>query len=190
MTLWTVQPEQLYASILKTGTYICDPARSSMPEFTEMYDWLVRQMQERVGMPPDGVVYPVWAWYAQNGKHKQPDLRSERWGYGKAGDRFVCMEIEVPDEQVLLSDFDQWALILLDGLISETEEEDMWQEKVYQALSDEKKLEMKYENWKRVFDISPLNSQWMRRGEWIQANFWVLTKDMIRGVRRFTAAGH
>ena len=49
------------------------------------------------------VIYPVWAWYAQNGKHYKPDLRSERWGYGSAGDKFAC--IEVPDEQVLLSDF-------------------------------------------------------------------------------------
>jgi hypothetical protein len=45
---------------------------------------------------------------------------------------------------------------------------------------------IKHENWKRVFDVSPLDNEWRRRGEWIQATFWVLTKDMIRKVRHFT----
>ncbi len=112
MTLWTMQPVELYQSILETGKYICDPKQGSMPEFIEMYDWLVEQMKERVGKPPEGVIYPVWAWYAQNGKHYKPDLRSERWGYGSAGDKFACIEIEVPDELVLLTDFDLWGIVL------------------------------------------------------------------------------
>lgn len=100
------------------------------------------------------------------------------------------MEIEVPDEQVLLSDFDLWSLILLDALISETEEEDHELDRIYQALTPEKQLEMKYENWKRVFDVTPLDNAWMRRGSWIQATFWILTRDMIKKVRYFTAAKH
>lgn len=47
---------------------------------------------------------------------------------------------------------------------------------------------MKYRNWERVFDISPLDNDWIRRGEWIQATFWMLTREMIRQVRYFTAA--
>lgn len=187
MILWTFQEEEIYLSILKTGKYICDPQKMSMPEFTEMYDWLVVQMKERIGNPPEGVIYPVWAWYAQKAQHKKPDLRGERWCYGKGGEKFVCLEIEVPDEQVLLSDFDSWGLVLLDALISETEAEDTELERIYESLSPEKQLEMKHENWKRVFDISPLDNEWMRRGEWVQATFWVLTRDMIQKVRHFTA---
>lgn len=188
MVLWTIQPEELYRRILETGVYICDPQQCSMPEFSEMYDWLAEQMKARIGTPPEGVVYPVWAWYAQRGKHHKPDLRSERWTNGSAGDKFVCIEIEVPDEQVLLSDFDSWELVLLDALISETEAEDHELDRFYQKLSSEKQREMKYRNWERVFDISPLNNDWILRGWWIQATFWVLTKDMIRKVRYFTAA--
>lgn len=125
---------------------------------------------------------------ADHQKHHKPDLRSERWTNGSAGDKFVCIEIEVPDEQVLLSDFDSWELVLLDALISETEAEDHELDRFYQKLSSEKQREMKYRNWERVFDISPLNNDWILRGWWIQATFWVLTKDMIRKVRYFTAA--
>lgn len=188
MILWTIQPESLYHSILKSGSYICDPQQFGMPEFKEMYDWLVIQMKERIGEPPEGVTYPVWAWHTQKSKRQKPDLRSERWSNGYAGDKLVCMEIEVPDEQVLLSDFDLWSLILLNALITETEEEEQELDKIYKALSPEEQLKMKYENWKRVFDVTPLENMWMRRGSWIQATFWILTKDMIKKVRYFTAA--
>lgn len=80
MILWTMQPVEVWQEIQETGVYFCDPARSSMPEFTDMYEWLIRQMKQRIGPPPAGVAYPVWAWYMQNGKHRKPDLRTERWG--------------------------------------------------------------------------------------------------------------
>ena len=100
-----------------------------MPEFVEMYNWLVLQMKKRIGDPPEGVIYPVWAWHTQRSKRHKPDLRSERWANGYDGEKFVCLEIEVPDEQVLLSDFDLWSLILLDSIITETEEEEKTEER-------------------------------------------------------------
>ena len=55
MTLWTIQPEELYHSILETGQYVCDPKQIVMSEFTEMYNRLVLQMRERIGEPPEGM---------------------------------------------------------------------------------------------------------------------------------------
>lgn len=188
MTLWTIQPEGLYHSIIKTGKYVCDPHQLSMPEFTEMYDWLALQMKGYIGEPPEGVTYPVWAWHTQNSKHQKPDLRSERWRNGCGRNKFVCLEIEVPDKQVLLSDFDLWSIIILDSLITETEEEYNEIYTIYNSLTPEKQLEMKYENWKRVFDITPFDNAWIRRGAWIQATFWVLRKEMIKDVRYFSQA--
>ena len=120
-----------------------------MPEFVKMYNWLVLQMKKRIGDPPEGVIYPVWAWHTQRWKRHKPDLRSERWANGYDGEKFVCLEIEVPDEQVLLSDFDLWSLILLDSIITETEEEDHKLTEIYKELTPQKQLEMKYKNWNR-----------------------------------------
>ena len=50
------------------------------------------------------------------------------------------------------------------------------------------KNKMMTENWIRVFDVTPFENIWTKCGEWIQATFWVLKKDMIRDVRFFTAA--
>lgn len=55
----------------------------------------------------------------------------------------------MPDEQVLLSDFDLWSLILLDSIITETEEEDHKLTEIYKELTPQKQLEMKYKNWNR-----------------------------------------
>ena len=40
MILWTMQPVEVWQEIQEAGVYRCDPARSSMPEFTDMYEWL------------------------------------------------------------------------------------------------------------------------------------------------------
>ena len=139
MILWTIQPIEIWKMIQEAGVYRCNPKQSSMPEpeFVEKYEWLIRQMKKRIGPPPGEVTYPVWAWYKQNSKHKKPDLRSERRGYGPGDDDYVCIEFEIPDDQVLLSDFDVWHIILNNGLISETEEEDERQEKYYESLTAE-----------------------------------------------------
>ena len=45
-------------------------------------------------------------------------------------------------------------------------------------------------NYVPLFDVTPFENEWTRRGPWIHATFWVLTKDMIKKVRRFKAAKH
>ena len=188
MILWTSQEEAVYNELLKTGVYRCDLNLSPMKDCRKQYDWLVRQMKQRIGPPPEQVTYPVWALYQQDGKHRKPDLRRERWAVGCNGERFACLEIEIPDRDVLLSDFDAWCMLLSDFLISDTEQEGCCLEAQYEALSPSEKRRMKDKNWERVFDLSPLNNGWSRRGYYIQANFWELRLEQVRDVRFFRAA--
>ncbi|MFC2716385.1 MAG: DUF3841 domain-containing protein [Stomatobaculum longum] len=187
MILWTCQEEAVYNELLKTGVYRCDINLSSMKDCREKYNWLVRQMKQRIGPPPEQVTYPVWAIYQQSDKYRKPDLRRERWEFGCDGERFACIEIEIPDREVLLSDLDVWCIILSDGLLSDTEE-DRRLEAQYEALSPSEKRRMKEKNWERVFDLSPLNNGWARRGYEIQATFWELRLEQVRDVRFFRAA--
>ena len=188
MILWTCQEEAVYNELLKTGVYRCDLNLSSMKDCREKYDWLVRQMKQRIGPPPEQVTYPVWAIYQQSDKHHKPDLRRERWECGCDGEHFACIEIEIPDRDVLLSDFDAWCIILSDFLISDTEQEGCRLEAQYEALSPSEKRHMKEKNWERAFDLSPLNNGWTRRGYEIQATFWELRLEQVRDVRFFRAA--
>ena len=188
MILWTVQEEYVYRQIIEKGVYRCDFSLSSMSEWKNEYDWLVRQMKVRIGMPPEGVEYPVWAWYRHDGKRSNPDIRRERWRLGPKGNRYVCLELDVPDREVLLSDFDAWSIILLHSLISFTEEEDNILNERYETLSAEAQLLMKEKNWERAFELTPMDNGWFRKGDTIQATFWELRKEHIRKVRFFTAS--
>ncbi len=188
MILWTIQPLHILKQIEETGVYICDPERFSMPEFVEHYDWLVERMAERIGPPPVGVKYPVWAWYMQEGKRSKPDLRRERWGYGPGNEDYTCIELNVPIREVVLSDFDLWSLVLLNALISETEADDAAIESIYESLSVDQKETYKRKNWEQIFEIKSLHNGWITRGDWVQATFWQLKKEYIRRVVHFRTA--
>lgn len=184
--LWTMQTRDVWESLQRTGVYRTDTALCWMAEeLPHAYSWLAREMTKRVGPPPQGVDYPVWAWYMQNGRHKKPDLRSERWGYGPGDEDYCCIELEIAPQRVLLSDFDVWHGVLNNGLISDTEEEDVALEAFHASLSDEEKTAYKEKNWEHVFDISPLSNNWTTRGEWVQATFWELRREDVRAVRFF-----
>ena len=184
--LWTMQTRDVWESLQRTGVYRTDTALCWMAEeLPHAYSWLAREMTKRVGPPPQGVDYPVWAWYMQNGRHKKPDLRSERWGYGPGDEDYCCIELEIAPQRVLLSDFDVWHSVLNNGLISDTEEEDVALEAFHESLADAEKTAYKEKNWERVFDISPLNNNWTTRGEWVQATFWELRREDVRAVRFF-----
>ena len=88
----------------------------------------------------------------------------------------------------MLSDFNAWSLILSDVLISYSEEEDEALYMEYNSLSFDEKRCMKEKNWERVFDLSPFENDWIRRGDTIQATFWELRREQIRAVRCFEAA--
>ena len=185
MILWTFQPIEIWNLIRETGTYRCDPAKCSMPEFADAYQWLIRQMEQRIGPRPNGVEYPVWAWYMQNGKQRKPDLRSERWGYGQGDEDYVCIELEIPDEQVLLSDFDDWHAVLNNWILTDSMEESDRLEVYLESLPPNEQKAFREHNWEQVLLPAPAEVAPSDDGKWVQATFWELRKDMVRDVRFF-----
>ena len=83
MRLWTTMPARVYKeTIEKTGIYQCDPDKSEVltwddsgRQFANAYDWMSRYMTEKIGPPPEGIKYPVWAWYRLRTRQARPDLR-------------------------------------------------------------------------------------------------------------------
>lgn len=62
------------------------------------------------------------------------------------------MELSIDEKRVVLSDFDSWGIILNNGLISQSEEEDEQLENKYEQLSDSEKsvINMKIEDVQAV----------------------------------------
>ena len=162
--LWTMQTRDVWESLQRTGVYRTDTALCWMAEeLPHAYSWLAREMTKRVGPPPQGVDYPVWAWYMQNGRHKKPDLRSERWCYGPGDEDYCCIELEIVPQRVLLSDFDVCtASSTTASFLTRRKKTSHWRRST-SRLQTQKRPPTRKRTGRRVFDISPLNNNWTTR---------------------------
>jgi len=138
---------------------------------------------------PDGIRYPIWAWYQWNGKRKKRDMRER--GLSNRGDPAVQLEIEIPDEKVLLSDFDVFHCVLNNTYICSSEEESERFDKWCESQDDKSKIVKKIkESWTGVFDLTKEDDNWLygkNEHKSIQAVFWELREDQVIWAREFIA---
>lgn len=187
MILWTFQPYVVYEKLMQKGEYSCQPDKSiniiDDPErhFTQAYQWMIKQMKEKIGVAPKDVTLPIWAWYRWNYKHQCP-----KFFYESGNDIRVCLKIKIPDDQVLLSEFDKWHYVLnrwyLNNAISQNEwdKNDKW----FNSLPKKQAEEVMKKSWQNIFDISPRHGIWTMNGGYVQGCFWKLTKDQVCQVWR------
>jgi len=184
MIMWTVQPMTVYQQLLREGTFHCDPKQAwAMDDelFRPAYEWLAGQMTRKIGPAPMNVTVPIWAWYRWGWQHKRPDFRY----YHDYPDQ-VCLEVEVPEEQVLLSEFEVWNCILNDGFLGEAttdaefDQEQAW----FDGLPAKRQLVLKHNSWKKVFKIDPIHGESDWQGKTVQGCFWELKTEQIRHVLR------
>lgn len=135
MRLWTIQPIEFWKSLKENGgifsdTKIVENCFSLFPEYEEnyidekwkfAYEWLSCKMKEKIGYPPIGVKYPIWAYYKWNGVNKKPDLRSYRYSYiNKQEEDWVRIGFNIDENFVVLSDIDKWGSVLSGLLVGGT----------------------------------------------------------------------
>ena len=185
MHLWTVQPQSVLDLIRRTGRYRCDPSSKEvfandeeLVEVRRAYRWMAEVMAERIGPPPKGVTLPVWAWHTLDGR-RRPDLRASLYRSG----HYLrwCLELEVPDYQVLLSDEELWHYPLNHWyLASDLNDEQAWEREHEEvdALPAAQREARILESWQRIFQLDD------RSHPYVQATFWELTADMIQSARQ------
>lgn len=163
MRLYTVQSLEAYHELVNTGRYVCDEAKSRFiiewAGFKEAYKWIAEQMTKRIGPPPDGVLYPVWAWptavsFASRG------LRPDQ----------VMIEFEVSRDRVLLSDFEGWHAVIDNYFFAESFDEYDY----FKELEPDEKEIAKVDSWEKIFDRRPIDE--------CQATVWELRLGDIRSV--------
>lgn len=182
MIVWTNQPYSVYEQLMATGSFSCTPAlainlNDGFDDFARAYAWMIKQMKRRIGQPPAGVTTPIWAWYRMNFQHRRPDFRMDR-----DFDDQVCMEIEIDEAQILLSDFENWNFVLNDWYLAKVSNEDDWnrQEAWFDQLPAAHQTRVKERSWQRIFDITPAHGDWTRNGDCVQGCFWQLNRNQVR----------
>lgn len=180
MIVWTNQPYAVYETLMQTGQFTCDPKQAENwqeAEFAKAYQWMIKQMTHKIGPAPVGVTAPIWAWYKRNYAHQRPDFRQLR----DFADQ-VCLEIEIADEDILLSDFIHWHAVLNDFWLSGAQNEAEYDEKEawYQSLSPRQQQRVKEQSWQQIFDYTPRFGDWSCNGDTVQGCFWQLNRSQVR----------
>lgn len=188
MRLWTIQPPEIVDIIQQTGQFTCDTNLSTnYTDFHNPYLWLVQEMDKRQIPHPDNVTLPLWAWHTFDKKHKKPDFRQKC--LGNRGVRYACIELEIPANEVLLSDFDAWHFVLNNAWYDDSTNEDEWEtmHDWFDSLPADERQKLTIESWQKIFDTTYRGNSWNANGRYVQATFWVLRKDMIRNIKYFIA---
>ena len=182
MRLWTFQPIEVYEILKNKGIYRCDPNNNGVDKYLiKSYIWLVSEMEKRIGKRPNGVKLPIWAWHTTYWKHNKPDLRHVEF---KCSKPCLLMEIEIPDNQVVLTDFDAWHFVLNHWYLgkstceAEHDKEQAWLDTL---TNKQRNIEI-IKSWQRVFDISKYSNEWFSRGMFIQATFWELKLSQVKKI--------
>lgn len=182
MRLWTIQPKKFYEKLLQEKVVFCKPELSEHIQewnFRPAYDWLVSQMECRIGAASAGVRYPIWAWYTLDGKNEKPDLRKTEFRYYR--EEQVCIELEIPDQYVLLSDEEEWHVVLIDWYLANDEDFDREYE-WFKALPESEQEAAKQKSWEKIFQVFKEDGT---SAKYIQATFWELRLEYVKSVRFF-----
>lgn len=155
------------------------------------YHWMAKQMRKRIGEPPiEGIEYPLWAWYQyDSAKKNKPPRNPKDVSEGVS----AYMEIEIPEKDVVLSDFNSWLAPLNQAPLKNWKI--IWkkmelQDKIAGRSLDfmEYPLELRQEieeSWGAVFDLDLREkgiSNKLKRNRSIQATFWALYPENIVSV--------
>lgn len=165
-------------------------ARFVDPYMRPAYRWMARELAHRVGPPPRGVRLPLWAWV------KRPDLRSG--AHLPRGSRGVLLELELPRQAVLLSDFERFHAVLnRHYLACSAEDEARFERRLARAggrphwpyaPSIRPRVEA---SWSRIFRFAPRVRDPAYYGPTeeapVQAVFWELREEQVVDSRIFTA---
>lgn len=208
MILWTIQDLAIWEQLEEKGRYTASDELIEFPESEDdarnhanyAYRWLANQMAKRIGLPPEGTTYPIWAWYKQQDQADgKPDMRHAEHRTRKA---CVRMKLSIPDWEVLLSDFDDWHYALNYFYLPLSREDnkvfDAWYESLgidfeeignWKLQSPELTLvRNKVEaSWERMLGVRPADDPWGFPWEKrsIQATFWELKREHVISVETF-----
>lgn len=190
MRLYTIQPIIVYDILKQQKVFRSTPEKSSYYNKDDelnmipAYDWMIEQMEQRVGPRPNGVVIPIWAWYKFDDETK-PDMRKH-----KTERPYCVIQFEKDEKDVLLSDFDLWHFVLNDCYFADvlTDEEYEKVEKWYDSMDpkSQQAIDARRKSWESIFncDVDPNDTQnFIGRGHYVQATFWELFWDDIVKVK-------
>jgi len=112
ISLTTLQSEEAYRLLMKTGVLYGKSSFGFMStlnaETKRAYEWMKEQTKLKTANPTNLSQDLLWAWAEWDGYKAPIDLRR----LGRSGENYWRLDLLVPRDQVLLSNFQTWHLVL------------------------------------------------------------------------------
>ena len=132
MKYYSLQNLKTWEDALEKGYLVGNKNYIMDDIFDKQYKWMMKQMSKRIGTSESE--YPVWIWLSPS------NISIDEIVYNK-DNNYVILEIELPEDKVLLSNFDAWHIILNYGYFSD-DIENVNQEDDWETLFDKEKLSL------------------------------------------------
>lgn len=179
-TMWTVQPPVVWESIQRDGRsvvkkqYLRKKYGDMLWIFETAYGFLGKEMEKRLGRPK-GAESPIWVY---------EDLR---YPHGEVG--ADLLELQIPEEELMLFDSRDWERILNLAYLGTEEEQSAFQGELRrQGVKDSAELFHKpfyptlrrrvTESWQRLFREAE------RDAFYTMGAVWELKQEWVRSVRK------
>lgn len=180
MKCWSIR-SLAELELLQNGETLITPDDKIDDYHVTAYQWMTKELTKRIEPPPQGVTYPIWVWRYWNSRTKpKPDLRCG--GHLARGTKAVRLELEIPDEKVLLSDFDGWHAVLNEWYHAEDEAD--WErfDELEKTLNPKIRKKLIEESWHKIFDWEKLPDNYA-----VQGVTWQILPSYLIDYTLFTA---
>ncbi len=130
MKAWSLLSFEAFNQLTKNGTLICDNHCLTMREGDEYieraYNFMVKAMEQRGLKRIDGAISPIWMWTMING---ESGANTTSLYYENESEipieTGVLVELEIPENVIIQSDFELWSAVLLGINFNNPEDEEL-----------------------------------------------------------------
>lgn len=198
MILWIILKTPAYKALKKNKVLKGDWRRIDDRSFLPAYKWMASQMVAR-GIMEKSQSF-LWAWHTFDDEHRMPDFRTEHFRSQLKYHKIMYrVAFKIPDNQVLLSDYEMWHFVLSGHYISLNEKE--WDRVYPDFLFDKKKKKLSWpdcgttteaevkKSWEHIFDLNfseKTDPDWHTSYVGIQACFLELKLEWVKKIEKFT----
>lgn len=144
--------------------------RSGVLDFEQglyAYQWMIKQYKKRIKYDINA---PVWCWYRYNGKTDLFNI-----GMHKYCENQAMFKLDVPDNLILYSDFENWNSCLNYGYIGKDDEDTEDFYSCCDMMTPENYKTAVTDSWKRVFQVD--------KAKYVQAIIPYIDKHWIKEVQ-------
>lgn len=203
ITLYTFQKLFVWENLCELGyyhpffldevdTWLTQERKDGQWGFLPSYTWLKNKMNEKGITYENNNSHLIWAWYQWNGlRKKAPDKR-----YSSVYDYFdtpyVMMELSIPRERVLLSDYDAWHFVLNYWYLEKAHKSNCFKKayNFYRIKPNDTHMihPVIDKSWENIFDMKASREilQYPQKHQKIQATFFELFYTDVKKVHFFS----